>query len=60
MAHYLMQAGCDATTCGYIAQSSDWLRKGNSQSTEKPALELSCILSFRQRKEVLRQTIFQN
>ena len=32
------------------------LRKDNSQSTEKPALELSCILLFRQRKEVLSYT----
>ena len=30
MAHYLMQAGCDAMTCGYIAQSKPC---GNSSST---------------------------
>ena len=43
----------DGVHCSDGLGISDGLRKGNSQSTEKPALELSCILLFRQRKEVL-------
>ena len=43
----------DGVHCSDGLRISDGLRKGNSRSTEKPALELSCILLFRQRKEVL-------
>ena len=43
----------DGVHCSDGLRISDGLRKDNSQSTEKPALELSCILLFRQRKEVL-------
>ena len=43
MAHYLMQAGCDATTCGYIAQSKCC---GNSSSINLPSNQssLTCII----------------
>ena len=34
----------DGVHCSDGLRSSDGLRKDNSQSTEKPALELSCIL----------------
>ena len=34
----------DGVHCSDGLRISDELRKGNSQSTEKPALELSCIL----------------
>ena len=54
--HYKHTQYCyipDGVHCSDGLRISDVLRKENSQSTEKPALELSCILLFRQRKEVL-------
>ena len=43
MAHYLMQAGCDAMTCGYIARSKPC---GNSSSINLPSNQssLTCII----------------
>ena len=45
--HYKHTQYCyipDGVHCSDGLRSSDGLRKDNSQSTEKPALELSCIL----------------
>ena len=59
--HYKHTQYCyipDGVHCSDGLRSSDGLRKGNSQSTEKPAFELSCILLFRQRKEVLSTNNF--
>ena len=46
MTHYLMQAGCDAMTCGYIARSKPC---GNSSSINLPCnhstqSSLTCII----------------
>ena len=42
MAHYLMQAGCDAMTCDYIARSKPC---GNSSSINLPSKKSSLLIT---------------